>query len=166
MPKKIETIVYEYDELSEKAKSRARQWFIQSNDFEFEWDCIKDDAKTIGLKLTAWDYGRYVKGEFSESPIDVAEAITREHGAVCETYKTAAQFIADRAALIADFQEGEELEDKTEYDDLCAEFIKSLLEDYRIMCDSQYDYINSDEYVEENIRANEYTFTESGARFG
>lgn len=32
--------------------------------------------------------------------------------------------------------------------------------------EKEYEYLNSDESVDENIKANEYTFTESGKRFG
>ncbi len=36
---------------------------------------------------------------------------------------------------------------------------------YRTL-EKEYDYLNSDENVDETIRANEYTFTEDGTRFG
>lgn len=42
----IETTVYNYSELSEAAKEKAREWYISTLDYEW-WDCVYEDAKTI-----------------------------------------------------------------------------------------------------------------------
>jgi len=47
-------------------------------------------------------------------------------------------------------------------DDLDADFLKSLLEDYRIILSKEYDYLTGEEAIKETIQANEYEFTEGG----
>ena len=48
--KTIEIQVYEFDELAEEAKEKAREWFRTglSYNFQFYSECIIEDAKTIG----------------------------------------------------------------------------------------------------------------------
>jgi hypothetical protein len=40
------------------------------------------------------------------------------------------------------------------------EFKRDLLEDYRLILRDEVEYLLSDEAIEENIKANEYEFTE------
>jgi hypothetical protein len=44
------------------------------------------------------------------------------------------------------------------------EFKYALLEEYLSMLRREVDYMQSTEYIEEGIRANEYEFTEDGKR--
>lgn len=47
MPKQIITTVYEFDELFEKAKEKAREWY-RSGAFEYDWwDGVYDTAATV-----------------------------------------------------------------------------------------------------------------------
>src|SRR3546814_448929 len=47
MPTVIETTVFTFDELTDAAKERAREWYRISN-LEYEWwDCTYDDFSTI-----------------------------------------------------------------------------------------------------------------------
>ena len=46
-----------------------------------------------------------------------------------------------------------------------AEFLKSILEDYSIILQKEYEYLTSREAVEETIEANDYHFTENGNLF-
>jgi hypothetical protein len=45
----IETVVYQYDELSPKAQEKARDWFLK--DFEFEADFVLEDAERVAALL-------------------------------------------------------------------------------------------------------------------
>jgi hypothetical protein len=45
-----------------------------------------------------------------------------------------------------------------------ADFLQSILEDYRIMLKKEYEYRDSDEYITETILANDYEFDENGNR--
>ena len=52
MPKPRTTLVYQFDELDEKAKERARKWYRQGNyDDSFWSECVIDDAKEIGTHM-------------------------------------------------------------------------------------------------------------------
>ena len=52
MPKQRTTLVYQFDELDEKAKERAREWYRQGNwDDNFWSECVIDDAKEIGTHM-------------------------------------------------------------------------------------------------------------------
>ena len=46
--------------------------------------------------------------------------------------------------------------------DMENEFLKSLLEDYSIMLQNEYEYLTSEEAIIETIEANEYEFTQAG----
>jgi hypothetical protein len=162
--KTIETKVYEFNELSEDAKEKAREWYREGA-LDYEWyDYIYEDAENIGLKLTSFDLdrNRHAEGRFTMSGYDVVEKIIQKHGKDCETYKTAINFLSKYNELPVD-EDDERNEDDIE--DLENDFLKSLLEDYSIMLQHDYEYLLSDESVDENIIANEYTFTEDGKRF-
>lgn len=171
--KTIETKVYEYNELSDAAKERARDWWRNGAlDYEW-WDSTYEDAANIGLKLTSFDLdrNRHACGEFTIPAAHVAEKIIAEHGKDCETHKTALAFIAECKALDAKTPkdaDGVPLDEgvfNDAQDEQDAEFLKSLLEDYSIILQHEMEYIMGDEYVTETIISNGYTFTEDGKRF-
>ncbi|CAB4213043.1 hypothetical protein UFOVP1444_53 [uncultured Caudovirales phage] len=169
----IETKVYTFDELSDSAKDKARQWYREGAlDHEW-WDCTYDDAKTIGLKITSFglDRDRGAEGVFIADAEECAHKIEKEHGETCETFKTAKDYLAKRDACVnaAEKDSNGELIDERglelDLDDLDTAFLASLLEDYAIILQKEYEYLLSDEAVDESIIANEYTFTEGGKRF-
>jgi hypothetical protein len=62
----VETKVYTFDELSGKAKEKARQWYRSGDDFSFYAECVIEDAKTIGA-LMGIDIERvYYSGFYSQ----------------------------------------------------------------------------------------------------
>ena len=155
--KTIKVKVYQYSELNEKAQEKARNWFLEGNDFQIEWENIQEDAKNVGVELTAWDYNRNIEGELLLDFSQVMANIIKEHGKDCETHKTAKAYQKKYNALTEEQDE--------EKEELEQEFLQSILEDYRIMADKQSDYIQSEEYIKEMMEANEYTFLEDGKRF-
>ena len=172
----IETQVFTFDELSDKAKEKARDWFREGQDNSWPWECVQEDAKQIGLNITELQTCRSSsnKGEFTTCAIDCAELVIANHGPDCEIYKTAKDFKEQHDKAIESFpvdsggertQEQESAIDAL-LDGLEHEFKHALLEDYRIMYDKEIDYQQSDEVVDENIRCNDYTFTVDGKRFG
>ncbi len=172
--KTITITLYEFHELSDDAKEKARDWYRQfALDHEW-WDSTYDDAKNVGLKIESFDLdrNRHAAGKFLASAEETAHTIEKEHGESCETYKTAKQYLADRDKLVESAERDENGELVDEYaldcalDDLDAEFLKSLLEDYSIILQHEYEYLLSDEAVDESIACNGYTFTESGKREG
>jgi hypothetical protein len=168
----ITKTVYTYDELSEEAKTKALEWF--SADFpNFEWwDGVFEDAKNIGLKIIEFelDRGSYVRADFLASAEETAHKIEKDHGENCETYIDAKKYLADRATLIGSAEKDENGDLADEYgldkslDELDAEFLATLQEDYRILLQKEYDYLTSREEMEEVIRANGYEFLKNGKR--
>ena len=151
-----ETKVYSFDELSEDAKQTALGKLSDINVCYEWWDAISEDATRIGLSITEFEFdgGRDCRGDFCKSYEDVAKMILQEHGKECETYKTAKEFLVSSAKAKDDEVVGLEVE-----------FRQSLLEDYRIILQKEYEYLTSEDAVIETIEANEYEFTEDGKIF-
>ena len=156
----IRTKVYQFSELSKDAQQKAIEVMAEINVDHDWWQSVYEDAANIGLKITGFDIdrGSYCKGEFIEDAQYTGEKILSEHGKICETYKTASEFIADREKLDIDEQENE-------LEELEMEFLNSLLEDYRIMLTKEYEYQTSEAAIIETIEANEYEFKADGTRF-
>ncbi len=176
--KVIKTTVYEFSELSDEAKEKARDWAREFACSDEWWESTYEDAKRIGLGITGFglDRERGATGEFMVfgGAEQVAGLILSEHGKDCETFKTATAFLADRKKLDAEIAavDGDD-ETNADYEtwqdkrgEMDEEFLRSLLEDYAIMLEKERDYLMSDEAIDECIAANEYTFTETGKRFG
>lgn len=174
MSKQIMTTVYQFDELDEKAKEKARNWY-RSGALDYEWwESTYDDAKSIGLEITEFglDRDRHACGRFIDGALECANSILKEHGETCETYKTAKSFLKERDEVVntapkdenGDFENEYELDEKL--DDIEADFLKSILEDYSIILQKECEWLMADEQVDDSIRSNEYTFTVEGKRFG
>lgn len=152
--------IYTFEELSEQAKEKAREWYRQGNlDYDW-WDSIYDEAEELGFKITEFDLGRanYCKIKAIETPKAIALNILEQHGRDCKTWKTARDFMWSRHYRKQQRKLGRYLDHETESE----EFLHSLSEDYRIMLRNEWEWLNSDECVDENIIANEYEFDEEG----
>jgi hypothetical protein len=162
MPKQITTTIYTFDELSIEAKENARSWYREhALDYDW-WDSIYDDAKQIGLTITGFglDRHRHATGSFKLAATCVAANIVMQHGKTCETFKDATKFSKNFNLLN---------KDSVNYDDKVAdlsnEFCDTILEDYSIILQHEYEWLLSDKQVDESILASEYTFTEAGKPF-
>lgn len=161
--------LYQFSELSEEAKQKAIEKLNDINvDFDW-WKFTYEDAKTIGLKINEFDLyrNRSVKGEFNLSPCEVAQNIFNNHGESCETFKTAKSFMEDWQPVFNNYMdeshkdyESQESEDKLI--DIESEFLNSLLEDYSIILQKEYEYLCSDIAIIGTIEANDYYFDENG----
>ena len=161
--------LYKFDELTPDGQAAAILGLCDINvDYEW-WDGVYDDAEQVGLKLDSFDLDRnsHATGKFILAANEVAQNILNDHGVECETYKTAAAFMEEWQPVFNNYTdethpdyESSECEDKLL--DIEDEFLKSLLEDYRIMLQHEYEYLQSDEAVREMIEANGYEFTADG----
>jgi len=168
-----ETKVYRFAELSDEAKETAIERMADINvDYEW-WDGEYEDAAQIGLKITEFDLdrNRHCKGCFAEDAEDTANKIIAQHGASCTTHETATQYIKERAELVKKYSDGvntnivhedNDFEFDAECDELDAEFLKSILEDYSIILQKQYEHLMSETAILETIEANDYEFTVDG----
>jgi hypothetical protein len=142
----ITLTVYNFDELSDTAKEKARDWYREVAAWDNDaFDRMIDDASHVGLIINSLSANFGNEGYFSASAEACAIAILAEHGEACETYKTALRF-------------------QVEHEE--ADFLRDLLEDYSVMLNQELAYQRSDEYVDEQIGANAYTFTIDGKREG
>lgn len=167
--------VMTFDELSEKAKEKARNWYRDSSydDATFAWEHIQEDAKAVWLELKSFDtdsasFVRDMKGDFINGAYSCAQLIKAEHGENCDTYKSAALFLLDNEKINQKYPNAN--------NDSCAEFeeeketierflLNNLLKDYSVMLQAELWHMSSDEYIDDTIIANEYTFTEDGKYF-
>ena len=152
--KRTETKVYPFGELSDEAKEKAVEGLYDVNLFYEWWESTFEDAKNVGIVIEEFeiDRGSYCRGTIDDK-IDTARAILKEHGDSCETWQTAKDF-HDAVAKYGD--------ETTDFEDLCKEFTYSILEDYRIILQKEYEYLSSEKAIIEAIEANEYEFTEGG----
>lgn len=153
MRKTICRDVMTFDELNDSAKEKARDWFRERL-FDYDWfDSTYEDAETIGLKITGFDVDRgTITGNLTESVGEVCRRILDNHGASCDTYKLAQQYFKRKSITGGPFT--------------VEEFQRDLLEEYLVMLRHEVEYMQSNEYIDEGILANEYTFTETGKREG
>lgn len=170
MPTRHTITLYQFAELpTEKAKDTARQWFRECPYNDDWYSAIYEDAANVHLKITGFDIGRGQKvyGEFTDSAENAATAILKDHGPDCDTFKTATAYLAELKALEDTLPVDAEytVRDAEGFDAIEGEFLKSLLQDYWKQLRDESEYVDSDEYIEGGIIANEYTFLESGKRF-
>jgi hypothetical protein len=151
-----ETKVYQYDELDERAKEKALEWYSEGVFYHEWWDSIYEDAERAGLKITEFDLGgrKHIKGHLIVPMKDSIAAILKDHGKACDTYTLALKF-KNAMRGVKDENILEELEE---------EYTEALCEEYFSILDKEADYMQSRDYLEEGIRANEYEFTEDGER--
>ena len=211
MPTVMESTIFTFDELSDAAKERAREWYREGNlDYDW-WDTVYDDFSTLceilGVELAThpvrlmgggtrqkpciqfrgfWSQGdgasfegrwRYAKGSVAKIKAyapkdaelhDIAArlnaiqrrnfyqlyAIITQRGHYC--HENTMQFDVRRDASEATADAG----------DIIAEAMRDLARWLYARLETEYEFLNSDEMVEESITANAYTFTCNGGRLG
>jgi len=164
---------YKFDELGEKGKENAINNLSDINVDYGWWQSTYEDAENIGIKITSFDLdrSRHAGGKFIEDAEYTAHRIVDYHGPDCETHKTAKLYLEDRDKAIesAEKDENGEFVDVYELDNtldgLEDEFLKSILEDYSIILQHEYEYLCSKESIIETIEANDYDFLENGKLF-
>lgn len=174
--KTIEIQIYKFSELSEAAQQTAITNHSDINtDFEW-WDCIYEDAKTIGLNINGFNLYRNngCSGYLTEDFQTVCDLIIANHGEQCDTFKTAQSFRKQYNDLVKKYSdevkidvvtEGNEYDFDQEADGLETDFVNAILEDYAQILQNEYEYLISEKAIIETIEANDYDFTENGERY-
>jgi hypothetical protein len=191
----IQTKVYTLNELDDKAKENARNWYRESfNDDSFWSECVVDDFTRL-MGLMGWTIkhvywagfssqgdGAMFEGVWSASntPTDAVTKLKSEAPNEKELRTLAGCFVAlasrhpegycktkhsgyyYHAHCVEYTTEGLEGESECDIEELARDCMRWVY--YRL--EEGYDYQNADEQVDETIKANEYTFTETGRRFG
>lgn len=198
----IETKVYEYDELSDEAKEKARDWMRQTNsELGFAAEQIKENCEQV---LTMFGYPTddlgfslgYCQGDgvaFYGS-VDIEALANREVSEHYHDITGEVDHVKETAAAIMQY-DGEspniriynvsshyhhwntmkiDFVDDCDVDFIQQERIKKLAallaEEIKAVSHQLekegYGIIEDEDGLIEDIRANEYTFTENGERFG
>ena len=220
-----QTKVYQYDELSDEAKKKARDWYREGNCDDTYWSkSVIDEAATVagflGLDIDQTAYktmggetrykptiyfsgfssqgdGACVEGTWRASDVKVDRL--KEHAPQDQELRRIVDGLAEIANEYPDgsftvkhnghyshsrcthfnielpckaFDEAEcdspehtRLDEKRSNDeDTLKELARDFMNWIYKQLEKEWDYQNSDEQVEESIRANEYEFLEDGTR--
>jgi hypothetical protein len=165
MPRTIETTIYTFDELTGEAQKHAISELSDINVGRDWWDCVFDDAKQVGLKITEFDNYK-CSIEFIKPPLEVAELIIKEHGEMCDTYKLAANYIKE-IAIISTSHTNTTTGELTSTGEVLKEeansaFLYALRVKYHSKLMEEYEYLTSAEGIRDTILCNEYEFTVNG----
>jgi hypothetical protein len=162
-------VLYEFDELSEDAKDKAIEKLYDINVDHDWWNWVYEDARGAGIKITSFDVGyrQSIEGEFILSANEVAQNILNNHGDMCETYKIADAFMKEWQPIFDDYMDSESAhyeswESEEKLMDIESKFLRSLLEDYRVILREEYEYLQTREAIVGTIKANKYEFDEQG----
>ena len=207
MPAIIETEVFQFDELSESAKEKARDWFREGRDESDFWAVLEDFgriADLLGISLdthqvtlmgggTRYDPKIWYSVGYCQSDYAAFEGSYRYRTGAAKSIREYAPQDEKLHAIAGELQDiqkrngygitakithsdyyGLQVEaERSSGAEVSDEDEKALKEAFRRLCRWLYDalrtedeYQSADEQVDDNIRANEYTFTENGERFG
>ena len=185
--------IYKFDELSDEAKEKAREWF-RDDALDYEWyDGVEDDFKEIGKLLGInvtkvyfsgfWSQGDgacfegsyyYEKGSVKKlteyAPQDkelhriakeLQQAQKPNFYGVYGTIKHRGHYYHKMCTEIDLYRDDRET---IIGEDDIIELLRNLMGWLYRTLEREYEYLNSDEQVDETIRINEYEFTEEGRR--
>lgn len=213
----IEVNLYQFDELSESAKEKAREWYRNiSVDCENLLEDHEEDFETVGNLLGIEFDKRSVPrmdGKVNQHPKIWYSGFSSQGDGLCfegtYSYVPANKIreyapqdeelhrIADKLAEIQSLynyqihasithqgryysasincsvndseidENGNEIEKElfASDDDMIQQLLRDLMRWMYRRLESDYEWRNSDEVVDDNIRANEYEFTENGDRY-
>lgn len=202
--------IYQFDELDDRAKERARDWFREcqdSNDFDSVIDDFVTIANIIGIEFSHHNVqtmggktrlkpniywsgfcgqgdGACFEGEYHFAPDSCAKI--REHCEDAELLRVtdeltriqAGRILLGQAALIAQIRKTDSHychehttevvvwpdEDDSDYVDepQITDLMRDLMRWLYKQLDTENDYLNSDEYIDDAITCNAYEFDVDG----
>lgn len=178
----VTTTVYKYDELDDKAKAKARDWYRSCGDC-YHWGeeslaSLKAFAEWFGLKIRDYSLGgsdnrhNHVKWGFDRSDDWMCLEDLRlwkylnnnpHHLPKLDGSCPFTGYCMDESLLdpIRKFMKRPTINNAgTSWIDILKQCVDKFVVDY---C-SEVDYAYSDEAIAENIEANEYEFTKEGDR--
>jgi len=169
--------LYNFSELSEDAKEKARQWYREGegNFYDGWWDygMIEEELEKIGLSadmkelnfsLDRSDYLFFWKGINVDDPKKFLKS------AGLDLRKKEVRDCLDYDGISIDTRHfgggaGKNYVEPSELGNVClTDYLNDVLEDIKSQLRKDADYMDSDEAVDETIEANEYTFLEDGTR--
>lgn len=209
--------LYQFDELSDAAKEKARDWYRQAGQGDVWWDSVYEDADRmaalLGIELdrkgkntpaiyfsgfSSQGDGACFEGSYSykkgalkavqkEAPAEYKQAdgkvrhsesnvelhriakglqdVQRRHFYQLEATCTHRGHYHHSGCMWVDVgYTGDDDRDICDADEDITQLLRDFADWIYQRLQDEDEYLNSDEVVDENIRINEYTFTEEGER--
>ena len=153
------TVYYKFHELDKLAQERAVAKLANLNVDDWDWwHWVYESANAIGVSITSFELDRHLhaKGQFTQSPLAVINAIKAAHVPDNPMHRVACQ--VEIAFLTANCE--------TTREDITEKFLKTLLGLYATALQEEWDYLTSKEAVIDTIRANDYEFNKYGHLMG
>lgn len=191
-----ETEVFTFDELSDSAKEKARDWYREGSQSFDWWESVYECADTAGEIIGIdFDYrkslpsiffsGFYYQGSYCYIEADYryrkgsVKAIKKEFPNETELHSIAERLQAEQrkhfyklgARLDCQYRNGQGVDvfhTEERYRDIggTEEEIRDILREFSSWIysklEQEYEWLNSDEVIEEAILCNDYQFTEDG----
>lgn len=193
----IETVVYKYDELSDSAKQKAREWYLEGGLCYDWWDFCYEDfcrvAEILGIEISCrqgrgaqiYFTGFYCQGSGSSfvgkyryakgavkaikdyAPKDeelnrIAKALQGVQSRHFYKLRASITSVRDHSIRVEVWHDDDRYRDIGDAED----DISTLMNDFNDWMfrylEREYEWLTSDEQVEELIVANEYEFDEDG----
>ena len=187
----VEHNLYQFDELSDSAKERAREWYRTTFDYEW-WDFVYDDAKEIGKILGIdiseiyfsgfWSQGdgaqftgdyKYHKGaskeirsytndeELHRIADDLQEIQRRNFYSITASVSHSGHYYHEYCTTI-NVYDSREVDVSIDTEESIQELMRDYMRWIYRALEREYDYLTSDENIDEMMAANEYEFDENG----
>jgi hypothetical protein len=177
--------VYSFNELSDKAKQRARNWYSEGLEFndEFVLEDAKEVAKLMGINISSVQYSGFSSqgdglcfiGKYS--PVEKMARKVKEYAPLDQKLQDIALLLELSRPLTAVIERkyynsfnmeitcynGDDEKHSKEVELLETALNSFATWIYRSL-EKEYEYQNSNEAIDETILANEYEFLENGDR--
>ena len=183
----IEKTLYKFEELSDKAKTRALDKFRERNDFDWEAECVLEDAKEVA-KILGIDIKKiYYSGFCSQGDgacftgsynhVKHVEKLIKEYAPLDTKLHDIALLLELSAPLRATIEHHSRYYHAETMQITCygmndeevtseVDSLESALEGFANWIyqklEEQYEWVNSDEAIKEMIDANDYEFSIEG----
>lgn len=185
--------VYKFSELSEQAKERARDWYreVNNDDFSFHAECVisyaKEVAELLGITIDKIYYsgfssqgdGACFTGSFDSKNINLKK-LTEEYPGnqklediallllltkpLTATIEHRRHYYHEHSMDITCYGGDDEKPGQMEEVDILTDALRSFACWIYRRLESEWEYVNSSEFVDDAIECNEYEFTEEGER--
>lgn len=163
----IEVKLYQFDELNDEAKEKAREWWREGG-LHYPWHDdvyvnFKEEMKKTGIEVgDIFFTGFWSQGD--GACFDTEWTEVPELGHVRITLAPSRYEHEGRMRVEIDADSDETVERLEAYGEIFLESMKDKARELYRQLERDYEYLNSDESVDESIRCNEYEFLENGKR--
>jgi hypothetical protein len=179
----MKTNLYQYNELSDEAKEKAREWYRSADCGEALHFAMECHETNDGVTFYEWStYPHILRIDWRNTdPVELAMHILHNHGRTCDTYKETRSFIRElhnaRKEWQPEYYDTEDLgngelpgykrdwfiDESPDCDDAIQEYKYAIEQCYAEILRKEDECLSSDEYVEDTIIASGCDFTEDGS---